>query len=148
MRGQSRTPLCGAIGNNAFKLSHTLCSATLLPLFLHSHPPSFPVFILCVPAYLLFSNTSFPSLPPPLSSFSSHPFLHLASMSLTCLCPSPHPLSAPPHFPQMSTKEKLIGHVMKEEPVGSRNKVTVVGVGMVGMASAISILLKVRQRDR
>lgn len=44
----------------------------------------------------------------------------------------------------MSTKEKLIGHVMKEEPIGSRNKVTVVGVGMVGMASAISVLLKVR----
>nr|O93543.3 RecName: Full=L-lactate dehydrogenase A chain; Short=LDH-A [Paranotothenia magellanica]AAC63284.1 lactate dehydrogenase-A [Paranotothenia magellanica] len=42
----------------------------------------------------------------------------------------------------MSTKEKLISHVMKEEPVGSGNKVTVVGVGMVGMASAISILLK------
>uniref|UniRef100_A0A8C3B5Y1 L-lactate dehydrogenase n=1 Tax=Cyclopterus lumpus TaxID=8103 RepID=A0A8C3B5Y1_CYCLU len=42
----------------------------------------------------------------------------------------------------MSTKEKLISHVMKEEPVGSRNKVTVVGVGMVGMASAISVLLK------
>lgn len=50
----------------------------------------------------------------------------------------------PLHVPQMSTKEKLIGHVMKEEPVGSKNKVTVVGVGMVGMASAISILLKVR----
>lgn len=44
----------------------------------------------------------------------------------------------------MSTKEKLISHVMKEEPVGSQSKVTVVGVGMVGMASAISILLKVR----
>ncbi|KAF0041324.1 hypothetical protein F2P81_007222 [Scophthalmus maximus] len=43
---------------------------------------------------------------------------------------------------QMSTYDKLISHVMKEEPVGSRNKVTVVGVGMVGMASAISILLK------
>ncbi|KAJ8390924.1 hypothetical protein AAFF_G00098440 [Aldrovandia affinis] len=41
-----------------------------------------------------------------------------------------------------TTQEKLISHVMKEEPVGSRNKVTVVGVGMVGMASAISILLK------
>ncbi len=54
----------------------------------------------------------------------------------------------PVYCPQMSTKEKLIGHVMKEEPVGSRNKVTVVGVGMVGMASAISILLKVRQRER
>lgn len=50
----------------------------------------------------------------------------------------------------MSTKEKLISHVMKEEPVGCRNKVTVVGVGMVGMASAISVLLKVsgaRLRD-
>lgn len=48
----------------------------------------------------------------------------------------------------MSTKEKLISHVMKEEPVGSRNKVTVVGVGMVGMASAISVLLKVRPKER
>lgn len=45
---------------------------------------------------------------------------------------------------QMSTKEKLISHVMKEQPIGCQNKVTVVGVGMVGMASAISILLKVR----
>lgn len=44
----------------------------------------------------------------------------------------------------MSTKEKLISHVMKEQPIGCQNKVTVVGVGMVGMASAISILLKVR----
>uniref|UniRef100_A0AAQ4QJR3 L-lactate dehydrogenase n=1 Tax=Gasterosteus aculeatus aculeatus TaxID=481459 RepID=A0AAQ4QJR3_GASAC len=42
----------------------------------------------------------------------------------------------------MSTKEKLISHVMKEEPVASANKVTVVGVGMVGMACAISVLLK------
>ncbi|XP_030645487.1 L-lactate dehydrogenase A chain isoform X2 [Chanos chanos] len=41
-----------------------------------------------------------------------------------------------------STKEKLITEVMKGEPVHCRNKVTVVGVGMVGMASAISILLK------
>lgn len=48
----------------------------------------------------------------------------------------------------MSTKEKLISHVMKEEPVGCRNKVTVVGVGMVGMASAISVLLKVRGAKR
>lgn len=44
----------------------------------------------------------------------------------------------------MATKEKLIHHVMDGEPVGSRTKVTVVGVGMVGMASAVSILLKVR----
>lgn len=52
----------------------------------------------------------------------------------------------PPVFSceQMSTKEKLISHVMKEQPIGCQNKVTVVGVGMVGMASAISILLKVR----
>lgn len=41
-----------------------------------------------------------------------------------------------------ATKEKLVKHVMEGEHVGSRNKVTVVGVGMVGMASAISILLK------
>lgn len=45
--------------------------------------------------------------------------------------------------PQMSTQEKLLGRVMEEAPVGSRNKVTVVGVGMVGMASAVSVLLKV-----
>ncbi|KAF6727840.1 L-lactate dehydrogenase A chain [Oryzias melastigma] len=44
--------------------------------------------------------------------------------------------------PQMSTQEKLLGRVMEEAPVGSRNKVTVVGVGMVGMASAVSVLLK------
>lgn len=44
-----------------------------------------------------------------------------------------------------STKEKLIAHVSTEQPVGCSNKVTVVGVGMVGMAAAISILLKVRE---
>lgn len=49
---------------------------------------------------------------------------------------------------QMTTKEKLISHVMKEQPIGCQNKVTVVGVGMVGMASAISILLKVRGNKR
>lgn len=42
----------------------------------------------------------------------------------------------------MST-EKLLSRVMEAEPVGSRSKVTVVGVGMVGMASAVSVLLKV-----
>ncbi|KAJ8247270.1 hypothetical protein GJAV_G00244390 [Gymnothorax javanicus] len=40
------------------------------------------------------------------------------------------------------TYDKLISRVMEEEPAGSRNKVTVVGVGMVGMASAMSILMK------
>lgn len=59
----------------------------------------------------------------------------------------PRPPHVPFACPQMSTKEKLISHVMKEDPVGSRNKVTVVGVGMVGMASAISVLLKVSQRE-
>lgn len=43
-----------------------------------------------------------------------------------------------------STKEKLIAHVSTEQSVGCTNKVTVVGVGMVGMAAAVSILLKVR----
>lgn len=38
--------------------------------------------------------------------------------------------------------------MMKEQPIGCQNKVTVVGVGMVGMASAISILLKVRGNKR
>ncbi|XP_061825975.1 L-lactate dehydrogenase A chain [Nerophis lumbriciformis] len=42
----------------------------------------------------------------------------------------------------MATKEKLISHVLKDKSVGSRNKVTVVGVGMVGMATAMSVLLK------
>lgn len=44
-----------------------------------------------------------------------------------------------------STKEKLIAHVSKEQPAGPTNKVTVVGVGMVGMAAAISVLLKVSE---
>ncbi|XP_008310550.1 L-lactate dehydrogenase A chain [Cynoglossus semilaevis] len=42
----------------------------------------------------------------------------------------------------MSTKEKLIESVVKDVPVESRSKVTVVGVGMVGMASAMSVLLQ------
>ncbi len=42
-------------------------------------------------------------------------------------------------------KEKLIAHVSKEQPAGPTNKVTVVGVGMVGMAAAISVLLKVSE---
>ncbi|XP_048861108.1 L-lactate dehydrogenase A chain [Brienomyrus brachyistius] len=41
-----------------------------------------------------------------------------------------------------STKEKLIENVLREDAVGSRNKVTVVGVGMVGMACSVSILMK------
>ncbi|XP_023698053.1 L-lactate dehydrogenase A chain [Paramormyrops kingsleyae] len=41
-----------------------------------------------------------------------------------------------------STKEKLIENVLSEDAVGSRNKVTVVGVGMVGMACSVSILMK------
>ncbi|XP_006642499.1 L-lactate dehydrogenase A chain [Lepisosteus oculatus] len=41
-----------------------------------------------------------------------------------------------------TVKDKLIEHVMKEEPTGPQNKVTVVGVGMVGMACAISVLMK------
>lgn len=46
----------------------------------------------------------------------------------------------------MATKDKLITQVLKEEPGSSRNKVTVVGVGMVGMATAMSVLLKVRDK--
>ncbi|KAL4622689.1 L-lactate dehydrogenase A chain-like [Arapaima gigas] len=41
-----------------------------------------------------------------------------------------------------STQERLMEHVMEEKPVGSCNKVTVVGVGMVGMACTISVLMK------
>lgn len=43
----------------------------------------------------------------------------------------------------MSLKEKLIEHVHKEEQEHAHNKITVVGVGAVGMACAISILMKV-----
>lgn len=43
----------------------------------------------------------------------------------------------------MSLKEKLIEHVHKEEQPHAHNKITVVGVGAVGMACAISILMKV-----
>lgn len=57
--------------------------------------------------------------------------------SVLHVCLSPQPVA------MAYTYEKLITHVMNEEPVGSRNKVTVVGVGMVGMASAMSILMKV-----
>ncbi|XP_039592294.1 L-lactate dehydrogenase A chain [Polypterus senegalus] len=41
-----------------------------------------------------------------------------------------------------STKEQLIHHVHTDEAAGSRSKVTIVGVGAVGMACAISILSK------
>lgn len=40
-------------------------------------------------------------------------------------------------------KEKLIAPVAKEEATIPNNKITVVGVGQVGMACAISILGKV-----
>lgn len=40
-------------------------------------------------------------------------------------------------------KEKLIAPVAKEEAMVPNNKITVVGVGQVGMACAISILGKV-----
>lgn len=59
MREQSRTPLCGPIGNKAFKLSHTLFSTTLLPLCFHPHLPSI---------YLL----AYFSLKPPLLSTDVH----------------------------------------------------------------------------
>lgn len=40
-------------------------------------------------------------------------------------------------------KDQLIHNLLKEEQV-PQNKITVVGVGAVGMACAISILMKVR----
>lgn len=46
----------------------------------------------------------------------------------------------------MSLKEKLIANVHKEEQAHAHNKITVVGVGAVGMACAISILMKVGGR--
>lgn len=44
-------------------------------------------------------------------------------------------------------KEKLIAPVAKEEATIPNNKITVVGVGQVGMACAISILGKVRFKN-
>ena len=44
-------------------------------------------------------------------------------------------------------KEKLIAPVAEEEAAVPNNKITVVGVGQVGMACAISILGKVRSKD-
>uniref|UniRef100_A0A4X2JMD9 Lactate/malate dehydrogenase N-terminal domain-containing protein n=1 Tax=Vombatus ursinus TaxID=29139 RepID=A0A4X2JMD9_VOMUR len=41
-----------------------------------------------------------------------------------------------------SVKEKLIENFFKEE-TSAQNKVTIVGVGAVGMACAISILMRV-----
>ena len=44
-----------------------------------------------------------------------------------------------------SILQKLITPVFRGPPEPPRNKVTVVGVGQVGMACAISVLLKVRE---
>lgn len=43
----------------------------------------------------------------------------------------------------MSLKDQLIHNVHKEEHSHAHNKISVVGVGAVGMACAISILMKV-----
>lgn len=47
----------------------------------------------------------------------------------------------------MSLKEKLIEKVHTEEHPHAHNKITVVGVGAVGMACAISILMKVSAEE-
>lgn len=43
----------------------------------------------------------------------------------------------------MSLKDQLIHNVHKQEQSHAHNKISVVGVGAVGMACAISILMKV-----
>lgn len=43
----------------------------------------------------------------------------------------------------MSLKDHLIHNVHKEEHSHAHNKISVVGVGAVGMACAISVLMKV-----
>lgn len=43
----------------------------------------------------------------------------------------------------MSVKDQLIHNVHKQEQSHPHNKISVVGVGAVGMACAISILMKV-----
>lgn len=47
----------------------------------------------------------------------------------------------------MSVMQKLISPLTSSSAEPPRNKVTVVGVGQVGMACAISILLRVRRCD-
>lgn len=117
--------------------------------FCQLHSWAFSVFFFLPDSFLLLSSAS-PSPPTRFHlQFKRHilPSPPPTSTSTTPLCAFVFrlsPSSARFLFTQMSTKEKLISHVMKEEPVGCRNKVTVVGVGMVGMASAISVLLKVR----
>ncbi|XP_038663516.1 L-lactate dehydrogenase A chain [Scyliorhinus canicula] len=41
-----------------------------------------------------------------------------------------------------TVKDKLIGHVQASQEKSARNKITIVGVGAVGMACAISVLMK------
>lgn len=48
-------------------------------------------------------------------------------------------------FKMTSMLQKLILPIFSGPPEPPRNKVTVVGVGQVGMACAVSILLKVRK---
>lgn len=55
---------------------------------------------------------------------------------MTVLCPSAAAMS--------SVLQKLISPLAGSPSEPPRNKVTVVGVGQVGMACAISILLRVR----
>lgn len=132
MIAESRVSLCGLVCRNAAVF--TFIAQQCLPGFLSPpHPPPPLPLLLGIYTILQFKSCI---QRPHLHLQNHHCSICLALTLLRCL------------FTQMSTKEKLISHVMKEEPVGSRNKVTVVGVGMVGMASAISILLKVRGANR
>ena len=80
MRQQSRTPLCGPVSNNSFKLSHTLCSTTLLLLSFHSHLLYSPfLYSLYLLTYFFLSPLHSPSLSSYSSpmTFSHSPLMHL-----------------------------------------------------------------------
>lgn len=47
---------------------------------------------------------------------------------------------------QKNTQKSLVKHVIEEEKVTTNNKVTVVGIGAVGMACAFSLLTQVFEK--
>lgn len=99
---------------------------------------------MCLTRFILFlSLYPTPSL---LLSLHSFPFLCLPSPCISLfLSPPSFPISFPPALNMASILQKLITPLFSGTPEPARNKVTVVGVGQVGMACAVSILLRVRK---
>ncbi|XP_043307532.1 L-lactate dehydrogenase A-like 6B isoform X2 [Cervus canadensis] len=76
-----------------------------------------------------------------MKSWSENP--RLSSDPTSSRKPSQIPLGSKSKMATL--KDQLIQNLLKEEHV-PQNKITVVGVGAVGMACAISILMKVSER--